>query len=79
MSSKRTHASVVIIAGAIALGGCDTMKNGHIGDVDPGFGEAVKYDQAIQTINPAPVYAANGAQPGSNGAKGQAAVKRNAR
>src|SRR5438270_10372856 len=75
MSSKRNVAAVVIV-GALALGGCDTVKNGHIGDVDPGFGEAVKYDQAIQTINPAPVYAANGAQPGSNGAKGQGAVKR---
>ena len=44
--------------------------------VDPGLGEAVRYDLAIQTINPDPVYPEDGAQPGDNGEKGAEAVKR---
>jgi hypothetical protein len=43
---------------------------------DPGFGESLKYNAAIQTINPDPVYAESGAQPGDSGAKGAAAVRR---
>ena len=43
--------------------------------VDPGLGEAVKYDMAIQTVNPDPVYPEDGAQPGDNGEKGATAVK----
>jgi len=35
----------------------------------------VKYNAALQTINPVPVYPENGAEPGSSGAKGAAAVK----
>ena len=65
MSSK--HLWIVVIASA-ALAGCNTWYT-HYGDEDPGFGEAAKYDAAIQTINPAPVYAADSAQPGSNGAR----------
>jgi hypothetical protein len=63
----------LLIAAVIATGltGCNT-----IGSDAPGFGEAVKYNAAVQTINPAPVYAANAAQPGDNGDKGAAAVKR---
>jgi hypothetical protein len=63
------------LAGALCLAGCNTA-NTHIGDEDPAFGESVKYNAAIQTINPTPVYPAGAAQPGDNGAKGQAAVKR---
>jgi hypothetical protein len=44
--------------------------------VDAGLGEAVRYDMAIQTINPDPVYPEDGAQPGDNGEKGAEAVKR---
>lgn len=72
MSFKR------ILFGAIlgaALTACNTA-NRHIGDEDPGFGEAVKYNAALQTINPAPVYPPDSAQPGGNGEKGQNAVKR---
>lgn len=65
----------ILAAGCGALAACNTA-NSHIGDIDPAMGEAVKYDAAIQTINPAPVYAADAAQPGSNGEKGTAAVKR---
>ena len=66
---------LLIAAGSMVLAGCGTM-NKNIGQEDPGFGEAVKYNAAIQTINPAPVYAANGAQPGDNGDHGAQAVKR---
>ena len=43
---------------------------------DPSFGEATKYNAAVQTINPDPVYAADAAQPGDNGDVGAHAVKR---
>ena len=43
--------------------------------VDPGLGEAVRYDMAIQTVNPDPVYPESGAQPGDNAEKGAKAVK----
>jgi len=48
----------------------------HYGDDDPGFGEAVKYDAAVQVINPTPIYSADSTQPGSNGDVGAQAVKR---
>ena len=48
----------------------------EIGSPDPAFGEAVKYDMAIQVIDPDPVYDENGAQPGDSGAVGAAAVER---
>ena len=44
--------------------------------VDPGFGEAVKYDMAAQTIDPDPVYPADSLQPGYHGEKGQKATER---
>ena len=72
MSSRRLW---IIGAACAALAACNTV-NSHIGDEDPFLGEAVKYNAAIQTINPAPVYTAAAAQPGSNGEKGQAAVER---
>ena len=74
MSSSRIRA-LVLIVGLAALAACNTA-NTHIGDEDPGMGEAARYNAAIQTINPTPVYPAGAAQPGDNGAKGQAAVKR---
>jgi hypothetical protein len=43
--------------------------------VDPGLGEAFRYDMAVQTVNPDPVYPEGGAQPGDNGEKGANAVK----
>ena len=72
MSSRRFW--IVAIACA-SLGACNTMYS-HYGDEDSAFGEAVKYDGAIQVINPAPVYTANSTQPGSNGEVGASAVKR---
>lgn len=44
--------------------------------VDPGFGEAVRYDLAVQTVDPDPVYPENGAKPGDNGEKAQKATER---
>jgi hypothetical protein len=68
MSFKR-----ILLIGLIAapLTGCYT-----IGREDVAWGEASKYDAAIQTINPAPVYPPNAAQPGDNGDKGAHAVVR---
>jgi len=74
MFSRRIRAWMPII-GVVALAGCNTA-NTHIGDEDPGMGEAVKYDAALQTINPTPVYPPTAAQPGSNGEVGAKAVKR---
>jgi hypothetical protein len=59
----------------LLLGACDTIDP-KTGSADPGFGEAIKYDMAIQTINPDPVYVADGALPGDNGDKGAQAAKR---
>ncbi len=44
--------------------------------VDPGFGEALRYDMAIQTVNPDPVYPEGSAQPGDHGEKAQKATER---
>ena len=48
---------------------------GACSPVDPGFGEAVKYDQAIQTINPDPVYPPGSALPGASGTHAATAAK----
>jgi starvation-inducible outer membrane lipoprotein len=71
MSSK----ALLIAAGALALAGCNTV-NKNIGMEDAGLGETVKYNAAVQIINPEPVYTADSAQPGDSGVKGAAAVKR---
>ena len=44
--------------------------------VDPGFGEAVRYDMAVQTVDPDPQYPADAAQPGDHGEKAQKATER---
>jgi hypothetical protein len=59
----------MVTAACVALAGCNTA-NTHIADESAVLGEAVKYDAAVQTINPTPVYSAEGAQPGDNGEKG---------
>jgi type IV pilus biogenesis protein CpaD/CtpE len=67
---------IAIALGAIAmLCGCNTV-NQNIGSEDPAFGEAVKYNAAIQIINPDPVYPPGGAMPGDSGDRGAKAVKR---
>ena len=70
MSSK----PLIACCASLALAGCATgYKN--IGQEDLALGEAVKYDAAIQTINPDPVYAEGGALPGDNGDRGAQLVK----
>lgn len=64
-----------LAAAALALGACNTT-NKNIGSEDPGMGEAVRYNAAVQTINPYPVYPEGGAEPGDSGVKGAEAVKR---
>ena len=71
MSSKILGAALA----ALLLAGCYTAQS-RIGSEDKRFGEAVKYDLAIQTINPDPVYPANGALPGGDAAQAAAATKR---
>ena len=72
MSSRRLLIAPLTL---VLLGGCDTV-NPQTGSLDPGFGEAVKYNAAVQTIDPDPVYDEADSQPGDSGAKGAAAVKR---
>lgn len=72
MSSKRLW---IALAASTGLAGCNTAQT-HIGDESPVLGEAFAYDNAIQTINPAPVYPPEAAKPGSNGDVGATAVKR---
>ena len=72
MSSRRLLVAPLTL---VLLAGCDTIYP-QTGSPDPGFGEAVKYNAAIQTIDPDPVYDENDSQPGDSGAKGAAAVRR---
>ena len=72
MCSRRR---LVTIAALLALGGCNTAHSA-IGSGDARFGEAAKYNAAVQTIAPDPVYAAGGALPGDSGAKAAAATRR---
>ena len=58
----------ILIVATVMLTGCTS--------VDPGMGEALKYDMAIQTIDPDPVYPEGGAQPGGNGEKASDATER---
>ena len=74
MSFDRIRLTLVVLP-VLLLAACNTVKS-HIGDEDASFGESVKYDEAIQTVNPLPVPPPGAAQPGASGAKGQAAVKR---
>jgi len=66
---------LLIATAALALGACSTM-NKPIGAEDVALGETVKYNAAVQTVNPDPVYQDGDAQPGDSGAKGAAAAKR---
>jgi len=67
--AMRFDAKQLVVGLALtALSGCSA--------VDPGLGEAQRYNMAIQTVNPDPVYPEDGAQPGDNGEKGAEAVKR---
>ena len=75
MFSRRAFAAA---AGCVLLAACQTSSSPQrrIGMEDPFMGEAVKYNAAVQTINPDPIYPEDAAQPGDSGAKGAAAVRR---
>lgn len=60
---------LIAAAGAIALlAGC--------APVDPGLGEAVKYNALAQTVDPDPIYRPDGALPGASGDTAAAALDR---
>ena len=71
MSFKRIAFGLVVLS----LTACSTW-NRNIGQEDPLFGEAVKYNAAAQIIDPEPVYAEGSAQPGGSGDHMAQAVKR---
>ena len=71
MSSRLLIAPLAIAL----LAGCNTIDPVSE-SVDPGFGEAARYNAEIQTIDPAPAYDELDAQPGSSGAKAAAAARR---
>jgi hypothetical protein len=68
MAMRFNGKQIALVTALVGLAGC--------APVDPGLGEAVRYDMAIQTVNPDPVYPEDGAQPGDNGEKGAMAVQR---
>jgi hypothetical protein len=75
MSSKH----LLIAAGVcsvIILSGCSNTVHKTIGQEDLFLGEAARYNAALQTINPDPVYAEDALEAGSSGAKGAAALAR---
>ncbi|GAA4017421.1 hypothetical protein GCM10022280_15810 [Sphingomonas swuensis] len=72
-SSRRIIAAA---AGALALAGCAQTTDRRTGSVDPQFGEAVAWNKAVQTVDPAPSYAATDTKPGSAGDKAAAAARR---
>ena len=63
-----TFFRLVPIIGLLAATACTS--------VDHGLGEAVKYNMALQTIDPDPVYPPGGAQPGDNAEVGVGAMRR---
>lgn len=71
MSSKLIAALLVVPL----LAACDTIDPVSE-SADPGFGEAVKYNAAVQTVNPEPQYGVDDALPGASGARAADASKR---
>ena len=61
---------------ATMLAACATQGGDLELSAAPNFGEAHRYNVAVQTINPDPVYGLDGAQPGNHGERSAAAVKR---
>jgi len=73
MSSKLRIALLCAVAGVPAA--CAT-PNEAAPNIGTDFGEATKYNAAVQIIDPDPVYPAGASQPGTRGDTGVAAVKR---
>lgn len=72
---------IATVAGLASLSACSSTiappaPLPQAGSMDAGFGEASRWNAAVQTINPDPVYPAGGAQPGDNGEKAANATKR---
>ena len=63
-----TSSKLALLIATLALAGCTA--------VDQGLGEALKYDMALQTVDPDPVYPPGGAQPGDSAEVGVGAVSR---
>lgn len=63
----RCDKTLLIGAAVLLAAGC--------APVDPGMGEALRYDMAAQTIDPDPVYPDEGAKPGDSGEHGARAVQ----
>jgi hypothetical protein len=70
MNSKLTLGLLIAVP---LLAGC---MNEPIAQRDPAIGEAVRFNSAVQVINPDPVYAEGSAQPGDSGAHAAEAVKK---
>ena len=70
--SSNTPSRFIAIA---AIGSFGALLTGCTA-VDPGMGEALKYDMLAQTVNPEPVYSANGAKAGSSGDHAALATER---
>ena len=68
MSFKPSIHGPLLIVSGLMFAGCTP--------IDHSLGEALKYDMALQTIDPDPVYPEGGAQPGDHGEKAAAAVQR---
>jgi len=66
---------LLLAIGCLTVIACNTVDK-RIGQEDPYLGEAVRYNAAVHTINPDPIYADGAAQPGDSGKKGADAVKR---
>jgi hypothetical protein len=75
MSSRLLKTAAIAAVLVVVLDACSTM-NKPIGAEDAALGETVKYNAAVQTVNPDPAYEAGDAQPGDSGAKAAAAAKR---
>jgi hypothetical protein len=56
--------------------GSALLMAGACAPVDPGYGEALRYDMAVQTVDPDPVYPEDGAKPGDSGEHGAKASER---
>ena len=67
---------IIAVTGVALLSACQTQPLPQAGSADVALGEVSKYNAAIQTINPDPVYPAQDAQPGDNGDKMAKAIKR---
>ena len=65
---RNTSFAAIVVAAAACVSACTA--------VDPGMGEALKYDMALQTIDPDPVYPDGAAEPGSLGTTAAAAAER---